>query len=145
MLLLLSADRNDAGGAAAACVDDGWQHSQNLIHHVWTCSCLQGHYVVPGQEGGQSKRVVVSHNVDRALKEGRQLHLFTWVLMQKCESFYFLVSELQCHLKSKQDAEKTWRDRLDETKAIKLYAAIFSCTTLLKKIAVATVLVAVFL
>lgn len=27
--------------------------------------------MVSGQEMGQSKRVVVSHNVDRALKEGR--------------------------------------------------------------------------
>lgn len=29
--------------------------------------------MVAGQELGQSKRVVVSHNVDRALKEGRLL------------------------------------------------------------------------
>lgn len=33
---------------------------------------------------------------------------------------------------------------LNETKAIKLYAVILSCTTLLKKMAVAAVLAAVF-
>ncbi|XP_029703149.1 sorting nexin-25 [Takifugu rubripes] len=48
---------------------------------------LMGHYVVPGQEGGQSKRVVVSHNVDRALKE-----VFDHTYRDYILSWYMLLS-----------------------------------------------------
>lgn len=37
---------------------------------MWAVFRSQGHFLMPVQELSQSRRVVVSHNVDKALKEG---------------------------------------------------------------------------